>query len=113
MIEDYTFGKISIRGKIYHTDIKIINGAVYPDWWRKDGHAVDIEDIKDILEAKPDILVIGKGNSGYMEPTQQLRDTLKELNIELVEEKTSKAVKIVNKLRHEGKNVAAGFHLTC
>ena len=34
-------------------------------------------------------------------------------DIELIEEKTSKAIKTFNRLFKEGKNVCAGFHLSC
>jgi len=33
MITSYSFGKMTITGKRYTTDLKIIKGQVYPDWW--------------------------------------------------------------------------------
>lgn len=113
MIEAYTFGKIIINGTQYTSDLKIIDGTVIPDWWRKEGHEVAAADIPDILESRPDILVIGKGKPGLMVADQSLHDTLLAKNIALVEEKTSKAIKTFNRLYSEGKKVAAGFHLTC
>lgn len=113
MIEAFSFGNIVVKGKTYTDDIKIIQGKVVPTWWRKSGHRVDIDDIRDIIEAMPEILVLGKGKPGMMKSTPSLCQFLKEKNIELIEEKTSKAINTFNRLFKEGKNVCAGFHLTC
>lgn len=113
MIEAFSFGNIVVKGKTYTDDIKIIQGKVVPTWWRKSGHRVDIDDIRDIIEAKPEILVLGRGKPGMMKSTPSLCEYLKEKNIELIEEKTSKAINTFNRLFKEGKNVCAGFHLTC
>lgn len=113
MIEDYSFGMIAINGVSYTSDIKIIEGKVITDWWRQSGHRVTENDITDILENKPDILVIGKGQPGYMKSTRSLRGNLRKRNIELIEEETSKAIQTFNRLYKEGEIVSAGFHLTC
>ncbi|MGD2030754.1 MAG: MTH938/NDUFAF3 family protein [Desulfobacterales bacterium] len=113
MIEQYSFGNIVINGVSYRNDVKIIQGKVVPEWWRKRGHFVDVDDIQDILKSKPDILVLGKGSPGQMKSTEALRKFLKKKSIELIEEKSSKAFKTFNRLFNEGKNVSAGFHLTC
>ena len=113
MIEQYSFGNIVINGETYINDIKIIQGKVVPECWRKSGHFVDVDDIQDILKSKPDILVLGKGSPGQMKSTESLREFLKNNGIELIEEKTSEAVKTFNRLFKAGKNVSAGFHLSC
>lgn len=113
MIEQYSFGNIVINGETYINDIKIIQGKVVPEWWRKSGHFVDVDDIQDILKSKPDILVLGKGSPGQMKSTESLCEFLKNNGIELIEEKTSEAVKTFNRLFKAGKNVSAGFHLSC
>ena len=113
MIEKYSFGKIVVNGIPYTHDIKIIQGEVIPNWWRKTGHRVDVNDIMDIVEAKPDILVIGQGKPGYMKSSKSLQEFLERNGIDLIEETTSEAVQTTNGLLKNGKNVAAGFHLTC
>jgi len=113
MIEAFSFGNIVVNGKAYTDDIKIIQGKVVPTWWRKSGHRVDIDDIRDIIDAKPNILVLGKGKLGMMKSTRSLCEFLKAKDIEFIEEKTSKAIKTFNRLFKEGKNVCAGFHLSC
>ena len=113
MIEQYSFGNVVVNGVSYVNDSKIIQGNVISEWWRKRGHLVDVDDIQDILKSKPGILVLGKGSPGQMKSTEALREFLGENNIELIEEKTSEAVKTFNRLFKQGKNVCAGFHLTC
>ncbi len=113
MIEAFSFGNIAVKGITYTNDIKIIQGKVVTTWWRKSGHKVDIDDIQDIIDARPDILVLGKGSPGMMKSTRSLCEFLKKNNIDLIEEKTSKAVKTFNRLFKQGKNVCAGFHLSC
>ncbi len=114
VIEEYHFGRIKINGVIYRSDIKITSaGVILHEWWRKKGHIVEIEDIEDILEDIPDVLVIGKGKPGLMKTSQQLKRYLEKQHITLVEEASSKAVKVVNKLFADKVKFAAGFHLTC
>lgn len=113
MIEQYSFGNMVINGVSYRNDVKIIQGKVVSEWWRKKGHLVDIDDVQDILKSKPDILVLGKGSPGQMKSSEALRKFLKNNGIELIEEKTSHAFKTFNRLFHKGENVSAGFHLSC
>jgi hypothetical protein len=113
MIEDYNFGKIVVDGMTYRDDIKIVQGRVVSDWWRRSGHTVHLEDISDILATVPDVLVIGKGNPGYMQVAPDLKEHLRQSGIRLIEEKTAQAVKTFNRMCREGRHAAAGFHLTC
>ena len=92
MIERYSFGKIVVDGVTYTNDIKIVQGRVVSEWWRKKGHSVGIEDIQNILESNPRVLMIGKGQPGMMRSSRSLRRFLKENDIELIEEKTSQAI---------------------
>jgi hypothetical protein len=52
MIEHYARGSyMTVDGNKYHQDLKIIGGQVKGNWWRKQGHRLDTEDISDILSA--------------------------------------------------------------
>jgi len=66
MIEKYTSGRIIVNNKTYHQDLKIVQGQVVDNWWRKTGHLVDVNDMDDILNASPDIIVIGTGYAENM-----------------------------------------------
>ncbi|MFH1216799.1 MAG: MTH938/NDUFAF3 family protein [Pseudomonadota bacterium] len=113
MIDGYSFGRIVIAGITYRSDLKIVTGKVVPDWWRNAGHAVGKDDVGDILAAAPQYFVIGQGNPGLMTVTADFAAELARLGIELIEEPTAQAITTFNRLYEAGKNVAAGFHLTC
>jgi hypothetical protein len=113
MIEHYRFGSMTIDGRQYQTDLKIIDGEVVADWWRREGHWADVGDVEDILSAKPDILVVGMGSPGRMNVAEQLRQLLADLRIRLVEEPTDEAIHTFNRFCEAGRKVAGAFHLTC
>lgn len=113
MISDYRFGKICVSGIWYHQDLLIINGEVLPDWWRKNGHHCTPADIKLLLQATPDTIILGRGSAGMMKPTVELTAALTEASITLIAEPTAEAVKTFNLLDGRGEKIAAGFHLTC
>ncbi len=113
MIESFKFGEVIINGITYNQDLFIVKGKVTPSWWRKKGHLVDIPDMEDILGADPEILIIGKGTNGRVKISDSLRQHILEKGITLIEEKTPEAINSFNQLFTGGKNVAAGFHITC
>ena len=114
MIEQYTTGShMTVQGTKYYQDLKIIQGQVRGNWWRKEGHRLDAADIGDILSAKPKILVIGTGYAGNMRVPVSLRESIEGQDIKVVVEKTSEATKTFNRLYNGGNDVAGAFHLTC
>lgn len=112
-IESYRFGSIRIDGQTYTNDIKIVNNSVKPDWKRKNGHIVLAGDIEDILEAGPEIMVIGKGSPGQMAPDRKLAEELERKGIRMISKPTAEAAEEFNALQKENRKIAAGFHLTC
>lgn len=112
MIESYEFGQIIIDGTTYDHDLILFDGKTI-DWWRKEGHVVDVEDLKD-LPADFDVLVIGSGASGMCKVPDETIDYIKkDIGVELVIEMTGEAIKTYNRLVEEGKKVVGAFHLTC
>lgn len=112
-IDSYQFGKIVIDGKAYKNDCLIIDDSVRPNWWRKQGHLLAAEDLQSIIEAKPQILVVGCGASGLMKISEDIGHIMLENGIELFTANTYKAVEKFNELSGKGENVTAAFHLTC
>lgn len=112
MINSYKFGSIVIDGKEYTADVKIIGGNVIANWWRKEGHSICKEDILDVLDAQPEVFVLGTGAYGLVVVPRDFKAMLKAQRIELVAKPTAKAVEAYNSLART-RNVAAGFHLTC
>lgn len=114
MISHYDFGRITVNGTEYKNDIRITpSGEVLPEWWRKSGHTVDVDDIQSIMTAEIDVLVLGKGKPGMMKASSALKKHLDQKGVELIEQDTEKAVHTVNRLLREKRKFAAGFHLTC
>ncbi len=112
-VDDYSFGRIVINGKTYRNDVIVSRDWIKSNWWRKEGHAVCLEDIKEILEKKPEVVVFGTGAYGVVKVKKEVIDELKRRGIEVICEPTAKAVEIYNKLLKEGKNVVLAAHLTC
>ncbi len=112
MIDSYEFGKIVINGKEYTHDVIIYPNRIDDKWWRKVGHELCIDDIKDVINEKPEVLLIGTGYNGYMKILPETKEFLESNGIKLIIEKTSKACEIYNQL-FKSKRLIAALHLTC
>jgi hypothetical protein len=112
MIESYSFGRITINGRHYRSDVIIYPDRVDDSWWRVKGHDLCMDDIDAILDYKPEVLVIGKGNSGMMRVPDSVQREIIGRGIELLTGNTQEAVERYNKVFNKKKTVAA-LHLTC
>jgi len=112
MINSYDFGRIVIDGKRYDSDLIVFPDKVRDGWWRKEGHRLHAEDLKDVLETKPEVLVVGTGYSGLMTVPPETRKHVESEGIELIAQRTAEACKTFNRLVKSRKVVAA-LHLTC
>ena len=111
-IEHYSFGKITIDGKTYTSDVIIYPERVDSSWWRKEGHSLHIVDLKGVIDEKPEILVVGTGYSGMMVVPEETISYLRSKGVEVQVARTEKAVEFFNKLSKD-KKVIAALHLTC
>ncbi|NIA08906.1 MAG: hypothetical protein GWP10_03860 [Nitrospiraceae bacterium] len=114
-IESYHFGEIVIDGVPYNKDLKIIKGKIIEDWWRSQGHLLQVSDIVDIVAAKPNTLVVGTGAYGRMVLKPGLLDELGSKGIYVEFLPTELAVGKFNELASElgVDSVAFAAHLTC
>ena len=70
-IQTYQFGQMSVDGKLHTQDLILLPDRVVAKWWRKDGHRLDVEDLREIIDASPEVLVVGTGAYGLMKvPTR-------------------------------------------
>ncbi len=111
-IEYYSFGRITIDRKTYTSDVIIYPGRVDSSWWRKEGHNLNIVDLTDVINAKPEVLVVGTGSSGLMKVPKETISHLESKGIKVHVSLTEKAVELFNKLQKD-KIVIAALHLTC
>jgi hypothetical protein len=114
MIDNYRFGNIIINKISYDKDVIIFPDKVQTNWWRKEGHYLQLEDIEKALEeVKPNNIVIGTGKFGLMRIDNGVNVYLEKQNIQLHAESTGKAIKIFNRLILIDDKVLGAFHLTC
>lgn len=120
MIEEYHFGSITVDGKIYAYDVEVGWTGEVLSWRRKESHIIDVEDVKRAVEQKPEVIIIGTGESGIARVTEDAQNFIKTNGIELIVDKTEEATRTFNivceeSLEEEGKQrkVIGLFHLTC
>jgi hypothetical protein len=115
LIESYDFGSITINGRKYTSDVVVFPERVIDDWWRKEGHRIYVEDLKEILnrEPKPEMLVVGTGYYGIVKIPPEVETILESQGIDLLAQPTKEACQTFNKLLKSNKQVVGAFHLTC
>jgi len=112
-IGSYQFGKVVIDGVGYGSDVIILGDAVQENWRRIRGHSLCIEDLESVVEAKPSVLVVGRGAYGVMKVPEQTCEALAAHDIRVETLKTGEAIERFNELVQRGINAAAALHLTC
>ncbi|MEE9584681.1 MAG: Mth938-like domain-containing protein [Candidatus Brocadiales bacterium] len=112
-IDSSGFGNIRIDGQDYSSDVIIYPDRVNSNWWRKEGHRLQEEDVKEILQAAPQILIVGTGQDGLMKVDPQLKALLEQRGTELFAAVTPEACRLHNDLIKGNKTVITALHLTC
>ena len=110
-VDDYSFGRIVIDGREYTKDVIVLPERVVPNWWRKDGHSLVLEDLADVMDELPPRLVVGRGAQGRLQPDRDTVRKLEEKGIEVEVLDTGDAVR--RYLEMDPKQTAAALHLTC
>jgi hypothetical protein len=112
MIDSYEFGVIVINGRRYSSDVIIYPDRVKDDWWRKEGHQLCIGDLEDVVENKPDVIVVGIGDPGLMRVLPETEEHIKSQKIKMIVQSTREACRTYNQLSSSRKVIAL-LHLTC
>lgn len=112
-IESYSFGLIKIDGREYRSDLIVYPGRVDDKWWRREGHLLQLEDLKDVLVLKPEILIVGQGQPGLMKVDGKVEEHCHLNNVRLTILSTDQAVKEYNRLTGNSEKAIACLHLTC
>ena len=111
-IDEYRFGRIVIDGVSYNKDVLIFPDRVQPNWWRVEGHALSIEDLGEVFNLKPAILVIGTGAVNRMRVPTETEQALEAAGIRIEALTSKEACARYNELKDQ-ENTVAGIHLTC
>ncbi len=115
------FGLIRVGEKGYDYDIIVhANGMVSrrkkelsKDLRSRYGHTpLTVAEVKELVEEKPDVIVIGTGIYGAL-PLLDVREYIISSGIEFIATKTPEAIEVYKHLYKEGKRVIAVFHITC
>jgi len=120
MFQKYKFGMVEFDNKKYFHDIVIhVDGRVdkrdkNPSKMKYGtSHILCREEIEGLVHEKPEILVIGCGQSGALKVGEDAREILNKKNIELTDLTTQKAIIKYNTLKNLSRRVAAVIHVTC
>jgi hypothetical protein len=111
-IGSFRFGRIVVDGAAYNKDLIILPDKVLPNWWRDEGHTLSMNDLQPVLDAAPEVLVIGKGVFGRLEVPVATYRALEAAGLELVVLRTDKACQRYNELS-DRRSVSAALHLSC
>lgn len=112
MITSYGFGRVVVDGKTYTQDVVVYPERTADGWWRNKGHELSREDIREILEYGPRLLIVGTGKFGMMKVPGEVVSHIQAAGIKLVVARTPRAVRLYNGLPPGARAVAA-LHLTC
>ena len=110
-LEGYSFGRIVVDGEEHTRDLIVLPGRVVPDWWRRDGHSLAVEDLDEVREELPRRLILGCGAHGQLRPDPAVIEALENQGIEVVAVPTDEAVRRYGE--SDERQTAAALHLTC
>jgi hypothetical protein len=110
-IEGYRFGRLVVDGREETRDLIVLPGRVVRNWWRRDGHALVLEDLEEILGELPDRLIVGTGATGQLRPDPSALRELRRRGIEVEVATTDEAVRLFGDA--DPTRTAAALHLTC
>lgn len=111
-IESYRFGEIIIDGDIYKKDVIIFPDRVSSNWWREQGHSLSMNDLDEVIAARPKTVIVGTGIFGRMQIPPETLAQIEASGIEIIAHKTKRACQLYNQCKDEGEVIAA-LHLTC
>ncbi len=109
-IDDVSFGKLTANGKVYRAPLIAFRDRIDGRWWRADGMTFGPKDFDSVLDAEPDVVVLGVGIAGTVSVPDETRQRFSDAGIELVVEDTPTAVETYNRLLVDS-NVVGAFHL--
>jgi hypothetical protein len=110
-IDQYEFGPIVVDGREETRDLIILPDRVVRSWWRRDGHALVLDDLVEVLDELPPHLVVGTGADGRMRPDPDAIRQLRERGVTVEALPTGQAVRRFGEL--DPARAAAALHLTC
>jgi hypothetical protein len=113
-IESYSPGSVVVDGAEHHRDLIVLPTRVLPNWWRRDGHSLVLQDLDDVIDELPERLIVGCGYAGRLEPEPSVIEALAGRGVKVEALRTDEAVRRFEELEaRDPAAVAAALHLTC
>jgi len=111
MLDDYSFGRVTVDGSEQTRDLIVLPDRVVSNWRRRDGHSLVIEDLDVVLDELPQRLIVGIGAYGRLEPDPAVIAELERRGTAVECLRTDEAVRRYREL--DERRTAAALHLTC
>jgi hypothetical protein len=111
VLEGYRFGHLVVDGAEETKDLIVLPHRVLRNWWRIDGHALQMGDLQEVIDDLPQRLIVGTGASQRMRPDPGVLRELEERGIEVEVLPTDRAVERYGEL--DPAKTAVTLHLTC
>src|SRR5215207_3600075 len=92
-LSDYSFGSLRVDGDEHTRDLIVLPDRVLPDWWRREGHSLALEDLEEVMDELPDRLILGCGAHGRLEPPPAVLEELRSRGGEVEAMPTAEAVR--------------------
>jgi hypothetical protein len=113
-IESYTPGHVVVDGVELTRDVIVLPDRMLPNWWRRNGHSLVIEDLEDVLDELPERLILGCGYASRLDPDPSVIEALAKRGVTVEALPTDDAVGRFQELEaRDPAAVAAALHLTC
>ena len=112
------FGAVYINGQRYG-DVLIVGDKIKPRDKERltreigDHHQVGDFEVDELLTNKPEIIIIGNGQSGVLEVNDRVRERINKAGAELKILLTPEAIEEFNRFTKEEKKVNCLIHTTC
>jgi hypothetical protein len=113
MVDDFSFGRIVIDGRVYTSDVIVGRDFLQKNWWRREGHRVGLEDVRNIVLYKPEIVIFGTGVNGRVKVEKEVIESFEKQGVKVYVKPTGRAIELYNELLNKGKRVLLAVHITC
>jgi hypothetical protein len=110
-LESYSFGRIVVDGEEQTRDLIVLPHRVLTNWWRREGHSLVIDDLREVEDELPQKLILGTGAHGRLQPSRAVIEELERRGIDVEALHTEQAVRRYGELDEQ--RTAAALHLTC
>lgn len=112
-ISSTKFGSITIDGRAYEHDVIVTWDGKVKAAETETRHLIGEEELSKLILERPEIIVIGTGQSGCMEIAPEVAAFAEKKKLKVIGKPTPQAVKEFNELVRAGRRAVAYMHVTC